>query len=96
MSAFVGEISSAVIVTVFNFLILSIAGNIGVAAYGVVANIALVAVAVFNGVAQGTQPLISENFGQGKKENVKLLQKLGIITAISLVIIILIIIWSFT
>lgn len=96
MSAFVGEISSAVIVTVFNFLILSIAGNIGVAAYGVVANIALVAVAVFNGVAQGTQPLISENFGQGKKENVKLLQKLGIITAISLAIIILIIIWSFT
>ena len=52
--------SGAVIVMVFNFIILRLTGNIGVAAYGVVANTALVAVAVFNGVALGSQPLISE------------------------------------
>lgn len=52
ISAFVGEISSAVITTVFNMLLLNLAGNIGVAAYGVVANYSIVAVSVFNGLAQ--------------------------------------------
>ncbi len=36
----------------------------GVAAYGVVANFALVATAIFNGVAQGAQPLVSRCYGQ--------------------------------
>ena len=39
--------------TVFNFLLLRLAGNVGVAAYGVVANFALVATAIFNGVGPG-------------------------------------------
>ena len=43
--------------TVFNFLLLGLAGNVGVAAYGVVANFALVATAILNGVAQGAPPL---------------------------------------
>ena len=52
VSSFVGEISSGVITVVFNMIILSLAGNTGVAAYGVVANTSLVAVALFNGIAQ--------------------------------------------
>ncbi|MFQ7393859.1 MAG: hypothetical protein ACLRMX_00960 [Lachnospira eligens] len=44
--------SSAVITLAYNFVILGIAGNIGVAAYGVVANIAIVTTAAFNGIAQ--------------------------------------------
>ena len=48
VSAFVGEISSGVITVAFNMIILGLAGNVGVAAYGVVANISLVAVALFN------------------------------------------------
>ena len=52
VSSFVGEISSGVITVVFNMIILGLAGNTGVAAYGVVANTSLVAVALFNGIAQ--------------------------------------------
>ncbi len=48
VSAFVGEISSGVSLQLFNLIILRLAGNTGVAAYGVVANISLVAVALFN------------------------------------------------
>ena len=70
MSAFVGEISSGVITVVFNMIILSLTGNIGVAAYGVVANTSLVAVALFNGIAQGSQPLISKSYGTGQKKEV--------------------------
>lgn len=51
--AFVGEISSGITTMVFNFVLLDLVGNIGVAAYGVVANLALVGTALFNGVSQG-------------------------------------------
>ena len=68
ISNFVGEISSGVTTAVFNLLILRLAGNNGVAAYGVVANSALVATAVFNGVSQGTQPLLSQAYGQKKEK----------------------------
>lgn len=82
VSAFVGEISSGVTTAVFNFIILGLAGNVGVAAYGVVANTALVAVAMFNGVSQGSQPLLSEFHGKGDKKNVKKTMQLGLGTAV--------------
>ena len=67
ISGFVGELSSGVTTTVFNFLLLRLAGNVAVAAYGVVANFALVATAIFNGVAQGAQPLVSQCYGRGQE-----------------------------
>lgn len=57
---FVGEISSGITTMVFNFILLNIVGNIAVAAYGVIANVSLVAIAIFNGIAQGLQPMASE------------------------------------
>ena len=71
VSAFVGEISSAVITFIFNMLILGLTGSTGVAAYGVVANLSLVGMAIMNGMAQGVQPLISESFGKGAFDDVK-------------------------
>lgn len=59
------EVASGIVLIVFNGLILSLEGNIGVAAYGVVANISLVAVAVCTGIAQGMQPLASRVCGMG-------------------------------
>ena len=77
ISGFVGELSSAVTTTVFNFLLLRLAGNVGVAAYGVVANFALVATAIFNGVAQGAQPLVSRCYGQNDHAGARKLLLLG-------------------
>lgn len=65
------EVSSGIVMLVFNLLILRISGNTGVAAYGVVANIALVLTAIFNGISQGIQPLISQNFGRGNYPDIK-------------------------
>ena len=84
ISGFVGELSSAVTTTVFNFLLLRLAGNVGVAAYGVVANFALVATAIFNGVAQGAQPLVSECYGKSDKAGARKLLILGSCTALVL------------
>ena len=56
----------------------------GVAAYGVVANFALVATAIFNGVAQGAQPLISQCYGKNEMAGAKRLLLLGCGTALAL------------
>ena len=96
VSAFVGEMSSAVITLAYNFVILVIAGNIGVAAYGVVANIAIVTTAAFNGIAQGSQPLISKCFGKGDREGCLQLKKMGYITAFVLAGIMYCILFTFS
>lgn len=81
VSAFVGEIASGVTTVVFNFLILRLAGNVGVAAYGVVANIAIVSTAIFSGISQGTQPLFSEFYGKNDQAVVRQLRNLAMGTA---------------
>ena len=84
ISGFVGELSSGVTTTVFNFLLLRLAGNVAVAAYGVVANFALVATAIFNGVAQDAQPLVSQCYGKNEMAGARKLLLLGCGTALGL------------
>lgn len=62
----VTQLSGGIVMIVFNYLILGLAGNIGVAAYGITANIAFVVVAIFTGIAQGVQPLTSAFYGAGE------------------------------
>ena len=96
ISGFVGEMSSAVTTTVFNFLLLGLAGNVGIAAYGVVANYALVATAIFNGVAQGAQPLMSDCYGKGRIKETKSLLRLGAGTALVLAVALYAVVFGFT
>ena len=70
ISNFVTEFSAGIVILAFNSVILRLAGNTGVAAYGIVANIAIVCTAFFNGIGQGVQPLISTNFGALKHRRV--------------------------
>ncbi|MBE6861315.1 MAG: MATE family efflux transporter [Ruminococcus sp.] len=67
LSSFIGEFSAAVTVTVFNLVLLKAGGNTAVAAYGIIANTALVASSVFNGISQGMQPLASRECSDLKK-----------------------------
>ncbi len=60
----ISEVASGVVMIVFNFLILSLQGNLGVAAYGVIANLSLVVNSIYTGIAQGMQPLASQAYGQ--------------------------------
>lgn len=92
-SAFVGEFSSSVTTVVFNFLILDLAGNVGVAAYGVIANLAIVATAIFNGIAEGSQPLISTCYGRGDIAGTRKLLRYGMITAVGFALLIYVVIF---
>ena len=67
-SSLISELSSGVVMIVFNLLILELEGSVGVAAYGVVANLSLVLLAIFTGVGQGIQPLVSRCCGAGERE----------------------------
>lgn len=71
LSSFVTEASSGIVLMVFNLVILGLAGNVGVAAYGIVANFALVAAAVFTGIAQGIQPVVSRGYGKGDRRTLR-------------------------
>ena len=64
-SSFVTELSSGIVIIVFNMILLHIRGNLAIAAYGVIANISLVVMAMFTGVAQGMQPVVSRLYGRG-------------------------------
>lgn len=88
-AAFVGEISSGVTTTVLNFVLLSISGNSAVAAYGVIANYSIVCCAVFNGISQGAQPLVSRAYAEGRKVDEKQLLSLATGTALCLSVIML-------
>lgn len=71
VAAFVGELSSGITTMVFNFILLGLSGNTAVAAYGVIANIALVGTALFNGVSLGLQPVASSVHGQMNSDGEK-------------------------
>ena len=84
MPSLIGEISSGAVILVFNGLLLDLAGNTGVAAYGIVANCALVITALFTGVAQGTKPLISDAWGGKRKQEAAELIRWGSLVTVGM------------
>ncbi len=77
---FLDQAAQGVLMIVFNLVILRLAGNIGVAAYGVIANIYLVIVAIFNGIAQGAQPIMSELYAKDSRKRLRSVLWYGVVT----------------
>jgi Na+-driven multidrug efflux pump len=71
MPSFIMELSSGVIMLLFNLQLLKYVGDIGVVVYGIISNVALVVTSLSNGIAQAAQPMISANYGAGKAERVR-------------------------
>ena len=94
--SFITELASAITLFIFNILILKIEGNIGVAAYGIVANVAIVVVAIFTGLAQGIQPLISNYYSRVNKSGVLITLKYSLATSLILSTIIYTVIFIFS
>lgn len=95
LSNFIIEISSGLSIVSFNIASWSIAGNLGVSAYSIVANISFVVNALFNGIGQGMQPLISRYHGKDDNHSKSQVIWLGLITAFSMAIILYIILYVF-
>lgn len=80
--SFIIELSSGIIIFVFNLALLKMIGNIGVSSYSIIANVALVVAAIFTGVAQAIQPIISINYGANKYDRVEKVKKMALIVAL--------------
>ena len=88
ISGFVGEMSSGVTTTVFNFLLLGLAGNVAVAAYGVIANLSLVVIAIYTGIAQGIQPILSRSYGAGDRKSLTAILRYAMMTMVCVSVVI--------
>lgn len=90
------EVAAGIVMIIFNAIILGLQGNIGVAAYGVIANLSLVVNSIYTGIAQGTQPILSRVYGYGDHKSRKLLLKYAVKTMliISCVIYLIFLLWA--
>ncbi|NBH72811.1 MATE family efflux transporter [Clostridiaceae bacterium] len=82
--SFITEMASGVVMVAFNTIILHLQGNIGVAAYGIIANLSLVVISIYTGIAQGTQPILSRAYGFGERENQKQILKYALRTMLAI------------
>lgn len=92
----VAQVSAGIVMIIFNIIILDLEGNVGVAAYGVTANISLVVTAIYTGISQGIQPLISEAYGAGEKIRCRQVLNYGMVTmaVLSIVIYAALFLWA--
>ena len=66
--SFFVEFAFGLTTVIFNIVIMGLSGKVGVAAYGIVLNLAFVTISLYMGIAQGIQPQISEYYAVAKKK----------------------------
>lgn len=84
VSAFIGEVSSAVVTLVSNLVIVALAGDVGVAAYGIISNVSFAVIAVFIGLTQGGQPLLSDYYARNMRKEERQTLRLCVLSALVL------------
>lgn len=67
-------------------IILNIGGNIAIASYGIVCNLAIVVTSLFVGIGQGIQPLLSQCHGQRDAHKIHIYLKYALILSTSIFI----------
>ncbi len=82
MSCFIVELSTGIVVFILNAIMLRLLGNLGVAAYGIIANVTIVAYSIFTGMGQALQPIASVNYGAMQHARVKNVFTIACITAL--------------
>ncbi|ARR47188.1 MATE family efflux transporter [Vibrio campbellii] len=72
------EVTSAMTIVLFNYVLLSQFGESHIIAYGLTTNVGVFALFVMVGIAQACQPIISFNHGAGRPERIDEILKLGV------------------
>lgn len=88
LPSLITEFSTGIVMIVFNAIILNLEGNTGVAAYGIVANISIVVISIYTGIAQGIQPLVSTSYGIGDNRKARTVFRYAVITVLSVSVLI--------
>lgn len=64
---FITQSGRSITVLCYNLVVLDMLGEIGLSAFSVISYLIIIIIALFLGVAQGIQPLLSRSFGQNEK-----------------------------
>ncbi len=81
MSEFVNEISVAIVVLVFNLIVIKRMGTAGVAAFTVINYLLFVEMIIVYGISDAMQPVISTNFGAKDSRRIGGFMKISIISS---------------
>lgn len=81
ISSFIAELSGGLVIFAFNLSLLKYIGETGVVVYGVISNVSVIALSLFNGVAQACQPIVSASYGASKHDRIRAVVRLGLIAA---------------
>lgn len=70
-SELVSNVSMSLVGMLYNLQLMKFAGENGVAAYGVIMYVNFIFIAIFLGYAYGSAPIVSFNYGAGRKEELQ-------------------------
>lgn len=94
-ATFLTEIAGGAVIVGFNFKLLAMLGDMGVAAYGVISNVSYVMLAVFSGLGNGLQPIVSANFGAGLFDRCRRVLRCGMTVAFASSVLLVLLILTF-
>lgn len=83
-ASLVVEFSSGLVLFAYNHVLLASVGEVGVAGYGVIANYSLIVLAIFSGIGQAIQPLVSINYGANQLERSLTVRNMGLAVSVVL------------
>lgn len=83
ISSALTEISNGIVILVFNYQILRYIGSEGIVIYSVISNSMIAVIALINGVAGCSQPVISYNYGADRKDRIHELRRIGFAACIT-------------
>lgn len=79
---FVTQMYTPVLISCYNFVIMGIYGEMGISSFSMIGYLLSIMMAMYSGVAQGVQPLISRSFGEGNTKAEKYYFRSGLKTNI--------------
>ncbi|NLL64191.1 MAG: MATE family efflux transporter [Clostridiaceae bacterium] len=82
--SFIIELSAGIVIFAFNLRLLGLAGDLAVSTYSIIANLSLIATAIFTGVGQGIQPIVSTNYGARRMDRALNTIRLATLTSLIL------------
>ena len=82
-SEMIGSISASFLITLYNYQLIKLSGENGVAAYGVIGYVCFIFAAIFIGYSEGCSPIISYHFGAGNNLELRNLFKKSTILTVS-------------
>lgn len=85
---FINEVAFAIVLLVSNGLFKRLGGDTAIAAYTIIINVFYVVNSIFNGVANGTQPMISFSYGENDLLKIRKILRYALVTVASIAVIV--------